>query len=97
MNECILCGIKIDEQKDDPSYSYDQFLHEIDKNGCIYCKECKEILRCNKSRYIPKNEIIKVNIFQSDYPLPGYMPVATKRGAIFYIKPRKSRVKKVAR
>jgi hypothetical protein len=90
MKECVLCGVKIESESEDQSYSYDQFLHEADKHGLVYCKPCREILRSNKSRHIPKDEIIRVDIFQSDYHLPGYIPVASKHG-VYYIKPKKKR------
>jgi hypothetical protein len=85
MKECVLCGKELDINTDQ-SYSYDKYLHEIDRQSYEYCKQCNEILRVDKSRKILKNKILKVNISKSDYYLPGYV---LSKDKMHYIKCRK--------
>jgi hypothetical protein len=71
MIQCVLCGNKIDKSLE--KYSYDKFLHECDKDGCVYCRNCREILRCTRATDFPKNSVKKVKIQYSHYPLQGFM------------------------
>jgi hypothetical protein len=95
MKECALCGEEIDSQAEQ-EYSYDQFLHEMDKHEYLYCRECKEILRSSSAQNIRKEDLIKVDIHESDFPLPGFVYSIDKK---IYIKPnkRKSRVMNIGR
>jgi hypothetical protein len=73
MLECVLCGHKYCSADEFEEYSYDRYLHEIDKRNLRCCKTCKEILRCQGSKHLQNKSIIKVKIKTSDYPIPGYV------------------------
>jgi len=88
LKECALCGEQIDEQSEDQVYSYDAFLHELDKQGkeLYRCRKCMEILRSESSKNVPSKDVIRVNISKSDYHLPGFVLSKDKS---HYFKPKK--------
>lgn len=71
MIQCVLCGNKIDKGLE--KYSYDKFLHECDREGCVYCRNCREILRCTGSNHVSKDKVRQIKIQYSHYQLPGFV------------------------
>jgi hypothetical protein len=94
MLECALCGKKYISKDEFDDYSYDRFLHEVDKRNLKCCKTCQEILRSQGRKHLHNKKVIKVRILTSDYPIPGF--ILSKDGS-HYKRPNKKHDGRVMR